>query len=101
MQVTAWNNGSTGYGFQLSKNDRDKYINKNWKSIILSLPFQDGIKETECNICKESFWDRCPELIDKEIKFFLVERNLTTWEKRNPPKFEMIQVKENHFKILL
>lgn len=42
MIGTVWNNGSyclsgAGYGIKISKTDRDKYFNRDWKKVLLEL----------------------------------------------------------------
>jgi len=35
MQVTAWSNGSTGYGLDFRANDRDRFFDRNWRDVVL------------------------------------------------------------------
>jgi hypothetical protein len=44
---TAWKNGKhnrtgTGYGFELSPEDRDEHFSREWQAVILDLPHGDG-----------------------------------------------------------
>jgi hypothetical protein len=46
---SAWNNGQhestgAGYGLKIPVADRDKYFKKEWKSVTLELPVNDGSK---------------------------------------------------------
>ena len=58
MIVTAWKNGTplpsgAGYGVKVAASDRDRYFDRNWKSVRLFLEGNpDGI---EVNIDKPSF----------------------------------------------
>ena len=52
--VTAWNNGKhhesgAGYGFKLNATDRDREIDRSWKSVVVELP--NSVK-VEANIDK-------------------------------------------------
>lgn len=100
MIWTAWTNGQSGFGLKVPKNDIDCYFDKSWTEIILELPYKNFIS---CNINKKSFWNKtCRELISKKIKEWFIEKNIIGWtEKGNPPpKFEIKQMIDNHFKII-
>ena len=103
MEVTAWNNGQhhttgAGYGFKLSIEDRDRFFNKEWQSIFLSIP--DATGEVEINIAKSSFWNQsCRELISKEIGNWLIKSDLAPWPSRQPPKFILERKEGNHFQV--
>lgn len=102
MIVTAWNNGShnktgSGYGFKVGKEDRDEHFDSNWESIYLKLPGES--EWVKININKDSFWNGCRELICKKIGIWLRERNEAPWPKGDPPKFCLVQVKDNRFEI--
>ncbi len=100
MQVTAWNNGKhhrsgAGYGIKLNATDRDSYLKKSWKSVIVLLP--NGVK-VEVNTDKASFWnDSCRELISKDIGQWLVEIHKAPWPAGSPPKFQLIPTEERLF----
>lgn len=103
MIVTAWNNGKhnktgSGYGFKISIEDRNNFFDKIWDHVLVILP--NGI-EVEANINKPSFWSNtCRELINKKFGEWLIEFKLTPWRKGNPPKFEMLPISENKFRIV-
>ena len=87
MKITAWTNGKGSYGFKISKADRDAYFEREWGTVKIYFP--DG-KIADANVDKDSFWNGCRELISSDIKRWLCENNhLLSWEKGNPPKFEM------------
>ena len=103
MIVTAWNNGrhhksGAGYGIKISVEDRDRFFNSTWKTVILEL---EGYSHSvEVNINKTSFWNTsCRELISKDIGLWLRQRGLAPWTKRKPPKLEMVPVKDNRFEL--
>ena len=98
MIITAWNNGSSGFGLRMSKKDRDLHISKEWNTVILHL--EGSSIPVAANIKKDSFWNRCPEFINKEIKEWLINMNIIAWEKGNPPKLIMSHIHSNQFKVL-
>ena len=56
IRVTAWNNGAhnqtgSGYGLKIAREDRDRYFDKSWSSIFITLP--DLEYDVEINIAKE------------------------------------------------
>jgi len=101
MEVTGWNNGAkkisgSGYGFRVSIKDRDAYFKKDWNSVLLVLA-----KENEVEVkITPSFWNRCFELRSKEIGKWLIRNGFGSWSKGNPPKFAIVQIKNNRFKVL-
>ena len=76
-----------GYGFKISRADRDRYFKRTWKSVIVELPKENGSISVEVNIRKESFWNTCLELIHQEIGRWLLETGHAPWKRGNPPKF--------------
>ena len=102
MNVTAWNNGKhhpsgAGYGLKIKRSDRDHYFSKSWEMIFMKLP--SAKREIEINIKKDGFWNSCPHLITKEIGRWLIDNGYIPWPKGNPPKFELIQIHDNHFEL--
>ncbi|QBQ53078.1 hypothetical protein [Nitrosococcus wardiae] len=102
MQVIAWSNGShkksgAGYGVKLSIEDRDRYFERGWQSVKLTL--EDGA-EIEVNVGKKSFWSgTCRELIHSQIGKWLLEVDLAPWPKGNPPKLELRPLGKAYFKL--
>ncbi len=101
MEVSAWKNrklgsGSASFALSMSNKDRNDYINREWKTVILHL---DGHPNpVEANIDKFSFWKTCPHFISTEIKAWLTKNKYIPWEKGKPPKFFMSQIQDsNHF----
>lgn len=89
------------YGFKITVKDRDKYISKNWKEIILELPTKNGYIEANCNLNKVSFWNgTCHEIIKKEIAEWLKDNGYDRWQYRKPYKFNVVQVRDNRFRLL-
>ena len=91
---TAWNNGSwsptgAGYGLSVPRGDRDRCFDRQWSSVVLELPGDDGIVSIDVSVAKASFWRACPELISKDIGQWLLRRQLAPWPKRQPPQFSV------------
>ena len=103
MEVTAWNNGSHhasggGYGFKLRAEDRDRYFQRSWKTVFVSLP---GVTDAvEVNVAKSSFWSAsCRELISREFGRWLIENRYAPWQSGAPPKFQLRHSGSNRFKL--
>ena len=99
--VSGWSNGSSnnitggGYGIRISKNHRDQYFNKSWKTI--NIEFDDRPSAT-VNISK-SFWHKCPELRSSEIGKWMLDKGLAPWPKGKPPKLKLIIIGQRRFKL--
>jgi hypothetical protein len=100
-----WNNGQhhasgAGFGFKISFEDRERFFNRKWHTVILHI---EGFERPiEVNVAKISFWNRtCGELIKKDIGIWLHRNNLSTWVSRQPFRVKMIVVKEREFKVEL
>lgn len=101
IMVTAWNNGqhaasSAGYGLKISISDRDRYLNRSWKTVTLEL---EGKSEpVMVNIDKDSFWGpTCQELLKKEIGIWLRQNELAPWPRGRPPKLKMDLITGSRF----
>lgn len=102
MIVTAWNNGKhhrngAGYGFKFDATDRDRNIQRSWRTLVVELP--NG-QRVEANIDKPSFWSgSCREIISKEFGAWLLQNRYAPWPKGSPPKFRLSHQSGNHFKL--
>ena len=98
MIVTAWNNGSSGYGVKISYRDRKKYFREEWESITLEI--EGFTKPIDVNVNKSSFWTpKCGELIKKEIRYWLFENDLAPWPYRKPPKLWLEFISDRSFSL--
>lgn len=91
MIVRGWNNGSrstmdAGYGLKVKLADRDKFFNKDWKSV--QPIFEGSENPVEVNITP-SFWRGCCELRSKEIGCWFHRLGCAKWPKYKTPKFSM------------
>jgi len=79
--------------------DRDEYFYNKWKTVFIH--FEGVRKPAEVNVNKSSFWnDTCHELINQDIGKWLLDNGLAPWPENQPPKLELIRIKDNHFKML-
>ena len=96
-----WNNGSpdnrtgAGYGIRLSKEDRDRYFQREWDSVEIELENGELVKVRLSN----SFWRRCVELRSSKIGRWMLENGYAPWPKGSPPKFKLIPAGERKFKL--
>lgn len=103
MVVTAFNNGGHhrsggGYGVRIKKEDRERYFQNDWKTVFVRIG-NTGCT-AEINIDKRSFWTKsCGELINKEIGKWLIMNKHALWEKRKPPKLNLLPIHEKHFEL--
>ena len=93
MEVTAWNNGyhavtGGGYGLEIKVADRDRYFDKEWKTVRIALA---GIPdEIEIYVVESFFWEGdCPALTNQSIGLWLIENHYAPWPKRKPPRFRL------------
>jgi hypothetical protein len=101
---TAWKNGKhsptgTGYGFELSREDRDKHFSRDWQTVILDLPYGDGYIRVEANVANHAFWETCCELRSKEIRHWLYSEHHAPWPNRVPPKFQVVPIGKGRFRV--
>lgn len=102
--VKAWSNGSpnnqsgSGYGIRISREDRDKYFQKNWESVVLRTDAGNAI-----NIrLSPSFWKSqkpCSELRSAEIGLWLIEYRLAPWQKGKPPTLKLEPTARQEFRL--
>lgn len=101
VKVNAWNNGKynptgAGYGLRLNSADRDALFDRSWKDITLDLP--NGTRSVRIRLSPR-FWHDCPELRSAAIGRWLVAIGYGRWPRNTPPRFSLIQVSGNHFKV--
>ncbi len=101
--ATAWNNGKwrtsgAGYGIRVSTNDRDRFFNRNWRSVTLRLVTKTGFVDVQVNCAKDSFWHgTCRELISRDIGRWFLDLKLAPWPKGRPPRFDLSPVRPGVF----
>ena len=101
MFITGWNNGSpnnqtgAGYGIRVSKRDRDLYFRREWKEVEIEIE-----NEIVVVSISRSFWRNCSELRSSKIGKWMLKNGYAPWSKGNAPKFELIPLSGNRFKLL-
>ena len=90
MLATAWSNGSprrsgAGYGLKISRQDRDRFFDQSWSTVVIHLPEQDPTSVP----LSESFWRSCTELRSAAIGRWLLLNGLAPWPRGKPPVIEL------------
>ena len=93
MIVSAWLGGT--YGIRVGKENAQKWFSKEWANIEVEI---DGHFHTFS--LTPTFWTTCPEFRGGIIHRWLEKQGLLSWPKRNPPKFELIPLDGNKFRLI-
>ena len=100
--VSAWNrgghhaSGGGGYGLRMSKADRDRLIQRGWRTVTVVLP--DGTSAT-ASVDGKAFWSECPELRSKYIGRWMRANDLAPWPKGSPPRLELTIIAPGRFSL--
>ena len=103
--ATAWNNGhwhttGAGYGLKVSVADRDRFFQRNWRTVSLRLIAASTVIVTVANCAKESFWSEdCRELISQDIGRWIIDLGLSPWPKGCPPRFTISPIGPAKFQV--
>jgi hypothetical protein len=95
MIWTAWSNGrnsvtGAGNGFVVEAADRDQYFKREWRSVAIELPYENGHRRAAVSVDKNAFWNvTCRELISRDIGLWLLAQQHAPWQRRYHPKFEV------------
>lgn len=110
MTVSAWWGGRKkgqreggSYGVRLSKADRNKHfcwISQKWDHVLITLPNGCVAKAKIGKKNKPKFWENCPELVCSVIRDWLGETGRLSWSRDDPPKFDLIHVEDNKFRLV-
>lgn len=86
-------------GIKISRQDLDRYFDKSWKTILLSL--SDGNKIEIDIIRNYLLTSKCSsrQILHREIGAWLKEEGLFPWEHGNPPKLKLTTEKEGEFEL--
>lgn len=103
MFVNTWNNGSykessTGYGVKISTTNREKFFDKSWKSVVVSISNPKNSIEIAI---KDTFWTTCSELRSERIGKYIIENRLGKWEKGKPNKLLLFPQNDNRFVLMV
>lgn len=92
MLVSAWK-GAT-YGIRVGIPNANKFFKQEWDRIEVEI---DG--EFYSFNLSTTFWTTCPEFRGGPIPRWLKEQGLIPWPKGNPPKFELVPLKDNKLRL--
>lgn len=92
MLVRAWK-GAT-YGIRVGKLNAERYFKRNWTNIEVEINGRFYLFNLS-----STFWTTCPEFRGGPIPNWLRSQGLIPWPKGNPPKFELIPLKDNKFRL--
>ena len=100
MIVTGWSNGSptksgSGYGLNISLEDREKYFNQDWKEVKIDI-HGSGVIVAKIT---DSFWRKCIELRSSEIGAWMLRLGDAPWPKRKPPRYQLIPTGDGRFSL--
>ena len=98
MIVSAWNDGSSGYGIRIRRADCVRYFPREWKNVRVKIP---GEPEVECRL-NPTLRTTCPEIRSVAFRNWFeklghVKGTQKAWEKGKPPKFHLTPVSGNRF----
>jgi len=96
MIVSGWYDGHSTYGIRILEADVSLYFRPEWETVSVYLPQE---REPVVIPLTASFWEGSPELRSPGIKRFLRRHALTDWEKKQPPKFELVPLGEGVFRL--
>lgn len=105
FEAKAWNNGDwhdtgAGYGLKVSVEDRDRFFERDWRTVTLRLLGERTSRVAVANVDKASFWGTsCRELIKLEIGQWLIENGFRRWPLNAPPRFRMLLVAIAEFEV--
>ena len=101
MIASEWNGSSpnnmtgAGYGIRVSRQDRDRYFQRDWPSVTIEL---ENWGTTQANLTP-SFWRRCTEARGREIGKFLLVHGPAPWPKGRPPRLKLELIGPRRFRL--
>jgi hypothetical protein len=103
MKATAWNVGSYlksggGYGFHISKADRDQYLDRRLRRARFLITEPDVW--AEANIDKDGFWGEHTVMINKSLGQWFLRKGYARWVPGEPPVFRLEPLGENRFRVV-
>lgn len=98
MQASAWNDGGNTYGIRVGIPNRNTHFDPKWSEIEVEI---DG--DTYLFALTAGFWNKCPEFRDRGgsvIREWLRRNYTLDWSRGNPPRFELVPLGENCFRLM-
>lgn len=94
--VTAWNNGGSGYGLRVAREDRARFFRRAWRTVTVALPNGRGVAAVNLT---STFWTTCPELRSASIGAWLRQNRMDTWPSGQPPTFTLLPTGRASFRL--
>jgi hypothetical protein len=97
MEARAWSSGQGNFGISVGAQNRDQYFDRAWTEIEVEIdgrPYHIGITP--------GFWNKCPELRDSGntvIRDWLHRQGVLEWPRGHPPRFELVALGGNRFRL--
>jgi hypothetical protein len=98
MQASAWNDGGNTYGIRVGFVNRSTYFDSTWSAVEVEI---DQTWHTFA--LTKGFWNKCPEFRDRGtpvIRNWLSRHYSLIWLRGNPPRFELLSLGENRFRLV-
>ena len=96
MIVSGWYDGHSTYGRRILEGDVSLYFRPEWEQVTVYLP---DVTDPVVVALTASFWEGSPELRSPAIKMFFARYGLAPWEKKQPPKLELVPLGEGVFRL--
>ncbi|MCG6950613.1 MAG: hypothetical protein LJE93_16995 [Acidobacteria bacterium] len=96
MIVSGWYDGHSTYGLRILEADVSLYFRPEWEQVTVYLP---DVTDPVVVQLTESFWEGSPELRSPAVKTFFARHGLAPWQKKQPPKLELVPLGEGVFRL--
>lgn len=96
MIVSAWHDGSGGFGLRIPEDKLSLYFRPEWTEVTIRLPGEPDAVQINLT---ESFWSTAPELRSMRIRSFFERHGLVPWTKHRPPHFELEPLGDGEFQL--
>jgi len=98
VYATGWHNGTrpeepNGYGLKIVERDRDKYFDRDWEEVLITL--EAGPEVTIA--LSPSFWRSCSELRSPDVGRWFLENSAAPWRQGSPPGVVVTPLDGNRF----
>jgi hypothetical protein len=98
MLATGWHNGGTpedaaGYGLKFSKEDRDRYFDPEWSSVLIEC---EGGEVVEAPL-SASFWRSCSEVRSAALGSWMLQASAAPWVRQSPPSIVVTPIEGRRF----
>ena len=98
MKASAWSDGRGTFGIRVGIPNRDQHFHRSWTMIEVEI---DGRAHTFA--LTAGFWNRCPEFRDSGatvIRDWLKRHHTLNWPTGEPPRFQLLPLGGNRFRLV-